>query len=57
MVKIGDRIKTENGFEGIVTYIDKSDDGRYILFYKENVLSPHYFLLEGDEDFEVVEDE
>ena len=53
MVKMGDKIKVSNGIKGTITNILKGEDGRYLIYFKENG-HPHYFI-EGDEDFEVIE--
>ena len=53
MVKVGDKIIVSNGLKGKITNILKGEDGRYLIYFRENG-KPFYFI-EGDEDFEVVE--
>ena len=52
-VKVGDKIKTEDGIVGIVTHLLETEEGRYLICFKENK-HPHYFV-EGDKEFKVVE--
>jgi len=52
MVKVGDKIEVSNGQKGKVTHILKGEDGRYLIYFKDNKY-PHYFV-EGDEDFKVI---
>jgi len=54
MVKVGDKIETEDGFQGIVTHIMKGADDRYLIFFKER-RHPHYFI-EGDKKYRILKE-
>ena len=49
MVKIGDRIKLEDGRKVKVMGIEKNHDERYVIVFLDR-------FVEGDIDFEVIQD-
>jgi len=53
MVKIGDKIRLDDGKIVCIDSITTLPTGRYLIGYKDNRNSPHIFL-EGDEDFDVI---